>query len=167
MLVGIISDSHDNIRLVQKAVMLFKEHKVEAIIHAGDLISAFMIDYFVDFAPHFYLCGGNNLGDTKFIREKIQNVGIFFQEGGSFNLDGKLFVVYHGTVPSIVDALLLSQQYDYVIVGHTHKKAVRKHGKTILINPGKSFYDPKNPESTLAILNTKNNELSFLELSLD
>lgn len=164
---GIISDTHDNIKYVQKAVQIFKEHNVEAVIHAGDLISPFMVDYFQPFAPNFYLCSGNNKGDTNMIKAKMQTLGKFFADVGVFSLAGKEFIVYHGTIPTIVNAFLTSQQYDYIITGHTHQKRIHSVGRTTLINPGKAFFDPKQPDSTIAILNTANNEVKFFNIEID
>ena len=42
MKVGILSDSHDNVPALAKAVGLFNDLEVELVIHAGDIIAPFM-----------------------------------------------------------------------------------------------------------------------------
>jgi hypothetical protein len=44
MLIGIMSDTHDDIAQTKKAVAMFNRKKVEHVLHAGDIISPFMID---------------------------------------------------------------------------------------------------------------------------
>jgi len=39
MLIGILSDSHDNFPGLMEAVEIFKRRKVEMILHAGDVIA--------------------------------------------------------------------------------------------------------------------------------
>ena len=79
MKIGIMSDSHDHRPNIQKALELFKEKEVEVIIHAGDLISPFCVKIFEDFKGKFYLCTGNNLGDTKVINSMMKEVGFFYE----------------------------------------------------------------------------------------
>ena len=163
MKIGIMSDSHDNIQNIKKAIKIFKENNVKVIMHAGDLVSPFCIPLFADFKNNFYLCSGNNLGDVSYIKEQIEDIGIFFDELGEIELGGKKFVLYHGTNEIITKALLRSQEYDYVIIGHTHHKETLQEGKTVLINPGETFGDLYG-EATIAILNIKNNEITFYDL---
>ncbi len=40
-MIGILSDSHDNLDAIKKAVNLLNKKKVDLVIHAGDLISPF------------------------------------------------------------------------------------------------------------------------------
>ena len=44
MKIGIISDTHDDIHNVQNAIEIFREEKVDWIIHAGDFIFPGVID---------------------------------------------------------------------------------------------------------------------------
>jgi uncharacterized protein len=42
-LIGLISDSHDNLNAIRKAVEFFNRKEVKAVLHAGDLVSPFTI----------------------------------------------------------------------------------------------------------------------------
>ena len=37
MIIGVISDTHNNLRNVKKIIELFNEKKVELVIHTGDI----------------------------------------------------------------------------------------------------------------------------------
>ena len=163
MKIGIISDSHDNLENLKKTIQIFKDNNIEAILHAGDLISPFCVVPFSDFKGKFYVCAGNNLGDEDYLRELIAGIGHYFKYVGRIELADKTFALYHGTSDLIVEALLKSQLYDYVIVGHTHKKETKTHGKTILINPGE-LYGNLFGEATFAILETTTNRVEFHKL---
>ncbi|HCL90984.1 MAG TPA: YfcE family phosphodiesterase, partial [Candidatus Atribacteria bacterium] len=41
MKIGIISDTHDNLPKIKKAVGIFNREKVELVLHAGDFVSPF------------------------------------------------------------------------------------------------------------------------------
>ncbi len=46
MLVGVISDTHDNLPMIEKAVKRLNEEKVGLALHAGDYVSPFVIPKF-------------------------------------------------------------------------------------------------------------------------
>ncbi len=160
MLIGLISDTHDNAALVKKAAKEFKKRKIRAIIHSGDLVAPITLNWLKDFK--IYFCLGNSDGDIIAIKEKIESFkGIFLGLGGSFTLDNKKFAVFHGHYPFILDSLVKSQKFDYVIHGHTHKKANKKIGKTRVINPGCLY---RTHDNSIAVLDTKKDEVKFIEL---
>ena len=68
MKIGIISDSHDDVDNVNKAITIFEEEKVRAIIHAGDIISPPIVKEFkklTDNGIEFFGIFGNNDGEQK------------------------------------------------------------------------------------------------------
>lgn len=72
MLIGLISDTHDHIPHLKKAIEIFREKEVELVLHAGDYCSPFMI-------PHFEglkLKGifGNNDGDKYLLMQKFREI---------------------------------------------------------------------------------------------
>lgn len=162
MLIGIISDTHDHVPHIKKAVRLFRERNAELVLHAGDYCSPFTI-------PHFKglnLKGifGNNDGDkyllmTKFTEIKADLKGSFMEvEAGGLKI-----AVYHGTDQPITDALLRSGMYDAVISGHTHETVNRQVEDTLAINPGTA--NGFDGEATIAFLDTESLEVEFVRLN--
>ena len=43
MLIGAISDTHDNLPQIEKAVQILNEQKVGLVLHAGDYVAGFVI----------------------------------------------------------------------------------------------------------------------------
>jgi len=162
MLLGLISDTHDHVPHIQKAVTIFKEKEVDLVLHAGDYCSPFTI-------PHFKglnLKGifGNNDGDKYLLISKFQQIGA--EIAGDFlkmEVDGLTIALYHGTYAGITESLIESGRYDVVITGHTHEVVHQKVGDTIHINPGttKGF----EGKATIALFDTNLREPTFIELN--
>lgn len=134
MLIGIISDTHDNMGQLRKAVDLFISRKVEHVIHAGDFTSPFTFRIFRDLTCGFTGVFGNNDGD-KLLLHKM-SAGRVHPQPHTFELASRKIVLIHEH--HIVAALGDSGHYDLVIYGHTHKPEVRKAGNTLIINPGEA-----------------------------
>jgi len=41
MIIGLISDTHDRLPLIERAVKRLKEERVKLVLHAGDYVSPF------------------------------------------------------------------------------------------------------------------------------
>ena len=46
MKIGLISDTHDNIQNIQKAIISFNDKQVRVVIHAGDIVSPEAVEAF-------------------------------------------------------------------------------------------------------------------------
>lgn len=161
MKIGIISDSHDHMDNIRKAVQLFKDKKVNFVIHAGDYVNPGTIKLF----NGLKLIGifGNNDGD------KFRLISAFDQIGGEIKgdfcelvQDGIKFAVYHGTEPQLKDALIECGKYDIVIYGHTHVLENMEVGKTLVLNPGTAH--GFGGKATIVIFDTQTKRPEFIEL---
>ena len=146
--IGIISDTHNNIKLSEKAVEIFKNYDVELVIHAGDISSSEIINLFKGLKCKFVL--GNTDCEIDKINEKSQSMGFGTVEHlCDFLLNGKRFLVLHGHDAKVVKDAIVSEDYDYIIKGHTHYYEDYISNKSRIINPG-SLSDKK--ERSVAIL---------------
>lgn len=134
MLVGIFSDTHDNMDQLKKAVDLFTAKKVEHVIHAGDFTSPFTFRVLKELQCAFTGIFGNNDGD-KLLLQKMSGDRVFTQPH-IFSLAGRKIVVMHEHF--LVDALADSGHFDLVIFGHVHKAEIRRVRNTLVINPGET-----------------------------
>ena len=46
MKIGLISDTHDNIRNIKRAIKEFIDNNVDVVIHAGDIVSPITVESF-------------------------------------------------------------------------------------------------------------------------
>jgi len=161
MLIGIMSDTHDNIPLVRRAIAIFNEKKVGHVIHAGDYTSPFTLKLFPDLHCEYVGIFGNNDGDKLLLEER--SGGKIRNQPYIFTLKDRRIVVMHEH--NVIEALAASGHYDLVVYGHTHKADVRKIGNTLIVNPGEvSAY--LYGKSTVALVDLENMEAEILELKL-
>ncbi|MHA1130098.1 MAG: metallophosphoesterase [Candidatus Helarchaeota archaeon] len=165
MKIGIISDSHDHIENIRKAVQFFNDQKVGYVFHAGDIISPFIAPLaFKELKAKLILVFGNNDGELLFLKQKFNEIGAEIQ-GNSFSieLEGRKIALFHTLDTQMVDALLNSGEFALIITGHTHQATIKKTKKTLLVNPGETCgYLTGN--STIAIVDLDKMEAELITL---
>jgi len=171
MLVGIMSDTHDNLPLVDKAVEQLIHEGVELILHAGDYVSPFVISHFKPFQSKFIGVFGNNDGDHEFLKRCFEEFGLEIR--GLFaelKIDGLRVALLHGGesggppgASELLKSLISSECYDVIVHGHVHEAKAYKKGKTLIINPGEVCgYLTEKP--SIAVLDTENLEARIILL---
>jgi uncharacterized protein len=136
MKIGVLSDSHDCLPNLRKAVEVFSRNGVEALIHAGDFCSPFTIPEFkplADRGVRMHAVFGNNDGDRVFLARRGGDFCSFTDGSRTLSLGGRAIVVMH--YPDLADDLFRLGAYDLVIHGHNHKARV-EGGPRKLLNPG-------------------------------
>ena len=152
MKVGIISDTHDDVDNINKAIDIFENNQVDIIIHAGDIISPPMIKEFQRLTENnvqFFGVLGNNDGERKGLEKAFESIGgKFLGDIGKIEIDGLKFGIYHGTDTKKKEKMINSNKFDVFICGHTHRRfpeneQIEKSGKTIVLNPGNAHSSAK------------------------
>ncbi len=143
MLIGIVSDTHDDLDAVEAAVELFDSAGVDAVIHCGDFVAPFAVTPF-DVGCQFHAVRGNNDGEWA-VESTVDGFGEYLGEAGTVTFgnggeDGEGtpvdVAVTHGTSAVVVDALVDCGDHDYVLHGHTHAHGVEARNGTVRVNPG-------------------------------
>ncbi len=137
MKIGIISDTHDRLCMINQAITVFNGEDVKLVVHAGDFISPFSADCFKGL--HCPLTGvfGNNDGDHRNLTIKFNSFCAKVSEIYSIvTIGGKRIAVLHGDREELLKTIIQSDFFDLVIYGHTHAFEVKKSGSSIIINPG-------------------------------
>ncbi|MGB2783826.1 MAG: metallophosphoesterase [Atribacterota bacterium] len=162
MKIGIISDTHDNLPQIRKAVEVFNREKVELVLHAGDFVSPFTFLEFKNLNCPLKGIFGNNDGDKLFLQEKSKGIGELCPAPYNVNINSKNVIMLHKE--KLIDALAESQKYDVIIYGHTHRTDLRKIRKTLIINPGECG-GWLTGKSTIALLDLETLEAKIIELA--
>lgn len=145
MLIGIVSDTHDDLDAVATAVDLFVREGVDAVVHCGDFVAPFSVTPF-DIGVEFYAVRGNNDGEWN-VQPAVESFGTYLGEAGvvtfrpddggdGSDADAVTVAITHGTSEVVVDALVGCDDYDYVFHGHTHAHGVEERDGTVRVNPG-------------------------------
>jgi len=177
MKIAIVSDTHDRLDAIEKVFHIFLEEKVEQIIHCGDWVSPFTVEFFDEMnlqhtkIPVFSVFG-NNEGDIKRIIEQNSKLAFppQFADKSVLELerDGRKIAVYHGQDKGILSALIASQNYNAIFCGHTHKQFSMVEGKTLAFNPGSICYARESriiKEASVGIYDSITNEAKHIFLS--
>ncbi|MBR9677401.1 metallophosphoesterase [Candidatus Woesearchaeota archaeon] len=159
-MIGVISDTHDNVENVQLAVKVFKERKVDFVIHCGDVVSPLTVKHFKDVKVHFVL--GNCDGDIQGLMDAADDIGCE-HHGKTLDMmhENKRILAMHGNNTYELKKQIESQSFDYVLHGHTHQKKDEKSGKTRIVNPGAHYWMAEN---TVALIDVKNDSVEFIQL---
>jgi hypothetical protein len=163
MRIGLMADTHDKLDAVERVVNLFNGIGIEHVLHAGDLVSPFVVDRLVRLKAKLHYVWGNNEGDREMVIARFEEFGIKpLGDFTSVELDGRRIALLHGTHEGIVEALLKSGSFDVVVRGHTHRTEVRK-GQTLMVNPGETC-GYLTGRGTVALLDTIDLSVEILEL---
>lgn len=161
MLVGIISDTHDQAARTCLAVQKLVTAGAEVLFHCGDLVEPEMFECFTAL-PTYFVFGNNDDYYAPEIRQAIAKAheSVCLEWGDVVQLAGKRIAITHGHLNSDVQRLLATNP-DYLLSGHSHIAATWKSGKTRRINPG-ALHRAKI--FSCAILNLETDELKFIEI---
>ena len=173
MIIGVVSDSHDNLSKVSRAVEVFKEHGVELILHAGDYIAPFTLKKFSEAGVKLIGVFGNNDCEKPVLYKMAMSYG-FELHGQPLELElgGRKIILLHGCgnkkfTRIFVDAIADTGEYDLVVYGHTHEKDYRvleKNGKKVIIlNPGEVF-GGLTGISSVAIVDLKTLDVKIIDI---
>ena len=155
MLIGIMSDTHDDIVQTKKAVATFNQKKVEHVLHAGDIISPFMIDTLNELAAPLTGVFGNNDGDRMLLEKKFGMLPSTKISGtfARIDLGGMRIGLVHGNDRELLETLMTCGSLDLLVYGHTHRPEIRKEGTLLVVNPGE-VYGHLTGRSTVALVDT-------------
>jgi uncharacterized protein len=163
MIIAIISDSHDNIWNLRKAMEIMRKEHTEGIIHCGDFVAPFMLKELEAAGIPVHGVFGNNDGDqhllTKLSLTTFQNITIHGLIG-KVDLGGIKICFTH--YEEIARGLGRSNDFDLVCFGHSHAYAKKKTGETILLNPGEIMGKDGTPG--FCLVDTTNMDVKRIEL---
>ena len=165
MLIGVISDTHDNLPMIEKAVKKLNDEKVKLVLHAGDYVSPFVIAKFKPLNCNLIGVFGNNDGDHELLRKRFSETENCTIRGrfAEINADGFLIALLHGDETELLNALASHGGFNAVVHGHSHANVSMNMGKTLVVNPGEVCgYLTRKP--TIALLDTVKREARIIEL---
>jgi len=142
MKVCVVSDSHDNLKLLKAAVADAKQRGAEAVIHCGDVVAPSTLNVTREFDLPVHVIHGNNTGDMSTLHRMADKSGgqlIYHGQDAGIEMNGrKIFIVHY---PHYAEAMATTGDWDMVCFGHDHKAHVDwvdniKGNKTVLVDPG-------------------------------
>ena len=164
MILGIISDTHDHRLHVLKAIDIFNRHDVDLILHAGDLITPFVVKEFLKAkAEKFIAVFGNNDGEKLHLKTVTEEGGGEIHEY-CYKTTLHNRTIYMTHTQHNVEDIAAAGAYDLVIYGHTHVREIRRKANTLILNPGEAT-DWITGKSHLVILDLDDMEYRIIPLN--
>ncbi len=137
MKIALLSDIHDNVWNLDKALKNPALQAAEALLFCGDLCAPFVVHLLGEgFEKPIHMVLGNNDGDVAAIikntsqHSQIQLHGEYYRG----EIGGRTIAMNH--YPEKARKLAELGIYDIVCYGHNHTLAEEKTGPTLLLNPG-------------------------------
>ncbi|RLE70474.1 MAG: metallophosphoesterase [Thermoprotei archaeon] len=167
--IGILADTHDNLEMIERAIIQLEKEGVSVVVHAGDIIAPFSLKRMLN--RGFKLIGvlGNNDGEVLLLTRLAEKGGaVIVHQPLITVVEGLRTLILHGAgsisdTRALVDSLAKSGTFDLIVYGHTHEVDVRKLEETLIVNPGEACgYLTGSP--TLAVLDVESKEVEVKEL---
>lgn len=161
--IGILSDTHDQVNYLIKAIEYFNREQVELVIHCGDWTSPFSLIHYAKLRVPIYGIFGNNDGDKfRHIQyAKEFGINIDYEDRLLVRSEyGRKIVAYHGDYDEIVNALVKCGDYDLVLHGHNHCAKIEKFNHVLSLNPGTliDYTNEKVQGASFAVYNASTHE---------
>jgi len=135
-MIGVMSDSHDNVTMIRRAVALFREAGCDLVLHAGDFIAPFAARELQALGCPVKAVYGNCDGEKIGLEKALEGFAEIHEAPLVFLSSGRRFLLvhYHFSVGKYAAA----GNYDVIVFGHTHKPELKKEGRTLVLNPGEA-----------------------------
>lgn len=135
-MIGVMSDSHDNVDAIKKAVRFFITAKCELVLHAGDFIAPFAARELGQLSCPVKGVFGNCDGEKDGLKKAFIALGEIEEEPCVFTYCDKPILLTH--THFAVEKHIRSGKFAAVVYGHTHKPDVRKKNGILVVNPGET-----------------------------
>ena len=177
MIIGIVGDTHNNLKNISRICEIFNEKEVDLVIHTGDITLPKSLKAFGDLNCKLLGVFGNNDVEEKndllktskkfkfnmhdepfFLELNDKNTVIALREiaEGSLNVEElKNDLIQEYQTVSLNENENLLEKVDFIFHGHTHRYRNEVINETIIFNPGEcaGFLKGKNQ---IGIVDTEN-----------
>src|SRR5436190_6230275 len=133
MILGILSDTHDQARRTADALRLLHEAGAEALVHCGDITAPDILALCTG-QPLYFVLGNNDYEiELRTAALNMKDVSCLGYHG-VIELAGKRIGLAHGHLRRDVHDLI-TKEPDYLLTGHSHIAMDERVGTIRRINP--------------------------------
>lgn len=161
MLIGVVSDTHDEVGRTRDTVNLLRARGAKAIIHCGDIYGPAIIAECA-VLPLYFVFGNRDSDLVPVLREAARATGATcLGWSGQFTIAEKRVAVVHGHLRMDLQPLLDAGP-DYLFSGHSHTAGEWYDGPTRRINPGALA---EADAYSVALVNLETDSVQFLPVA--
>jgi putative phosphoesterase len=135
--IAVLSDSHDHLQMLERALAAANAAGAEVLIHCGDLCAPFVMRLLAErFRGPVHIVFGNNDADGRLLQtiaaqhSHVALHGIYAE----FAVHNRRIAIIH--YPEPARRIAQSGALDLVCYGHDHTQLLEQVGETWLLNPG-------------------------------
>lgn len=138
MRIGVVSDTHNNLKNVARIVTLLNEARVDRVVHTGDITQAKTLDILARLDAPVFGVFGNNDEERSTLESAIARHGFSFCDPPlTLSWSGRRIVVVHD--PLEFDGVI-DDGHELALHGHTHLYRLENRptptGRQLIFNPG-------------------------------
>ena len=163
MSVGVLSDIHDHLDNLDRALAAFRSRGVETLFFLGDFCSPIPARVLGGYTGRVHCVFGNGDGDRFAVRNSVDDGPsslILHGEWAELEIDRRSVALTH--YPFYGRALARTGDYDAVFNGHTHRRQEERLGDTLWVNPGEILGWKGRP--SCAVWHPHSNTVDWIEL---
>lgn len=163
--IGILSDTHSNLPNLIAALTIFRDRRIDRLIHCGDVTRPDLLEEFQGF--QVWLVRGNNDYDNLGLRSMARRLGNVTYCGvdAQLEFDGHHVAACHGDDESLLRNMSACGAYDWVFYGHSHRHELTTMGRTRVLNPGAlGGRHPHGEDRCIAIVNLPLGTAEFISI---
>jgi uncharacterized protein len=154
--IGILSDSHDDVEALEKALGILRSQGCSFLIHAGDMCSPFIARLIRESGMDHLAVFGNNDGDRVAL-SKLMDIAPAPRHA---TLEGRSVVLFH---EPFINDFIDPARVDLLVYGHTHIVDISTRGDMRIVNPG-ALSGILTDRKTCAVYHTGTGEVEGIEL---
>ena len=138
MKLGVVSDTHNNLKNITHLISLFNYAEVDCVVHTGDITNEKSLAKFKDLESEFYCVYGNNDRTEKGLQDVAIQEGFKLKEPPLvINVDNRSIAIFHE--PDYINEFISrNKEVDIILHGHTHRYREEILDKVLIFNPGES-----------------------------
>jgi len=160
MRIGIVSDTHDCLPMIAKAIDGLLAAGVGHVLHAGDFVAPFAVKPLARLHVPVSAVYGNNDGERQGLAAAFEPFGTVRSRAATCELPGCRAVVVHE--PLLLHQLAHSGDFDLCVYGHTHEVDISRDC-ALIINPGE-VCGYVSGRATMVVLDLDTMEPEVIEL---
>lgn len=157
MRIGIISDTHDRLPMIDRGMEILRQHGVEVILHPGDVVAPFAAKRLLTWPGPLHITYGNNDGERKGLKAVLPQI----QDGPvRIELGGRRILLHHFVDWCSPGDIAWAE---VIVTGHTHEVVNDRRDGKLFLNPGECcgwLYS----RCTVAVLETDSLSAEIIEV---
>ena len=135
MRIGVVGDTHNMMTNVARIVELFREARVERVVHTGDITQPKVLDQFATLeVPLLGVFGNNDEGTRAELSAQAGLAGMDLVDPPRTIEWGKRRILIAHDPEEI--PITLPAEIDLILHGHTHRHRLEERDGALIFNPG-------------------------------